>query len=159
MRISLMSNTTIDFNNNLLNNFFSKIDKRITLLAIGILALLSLAFIYKKNRTERESLNQQMNNLNEKTLTDKTLQEIQNDITNPQARTDEYLANLSAKGRTCLTIDEKVYDVTNFLKSHPGGEEILRDFVGKDASQDFADIGHSHEAKEMMKQYYIGEKV
>lgn len=33
----------------------------------------------------------------------------------------------------------------------------LRDFAGKDATNDFEDIGHSDDARETMKKYYIGD--
>lgn len=56
-----------------------------------------------------------------------------------------------------LIIDGKVYDVTAFMEEHPGGDEVLLACVGKDATADFEDIGHSDSAKEMMPQYCIGE--
>lgn len=31
-------------------------------------------------------------------------------------------------------IDNKVYDVTDFVHEHPGGEQVLLTHVGKDAS-------------------------
>jgi cytochrome b involved in lipid metabolism len=33
----------------------------------------------------------------------------------------------------------------------------LNDLVGKDATQDFEDIGHSSEATEILKRLYIGD--
>eukprot|EP00027_Filamoeba_sp_ATCC50430_P003103 CAMPEP_0168555028 /NCGR_PEP_ID=MMETSP0413-20121227/8105_1 /TAXON_ID=136452 /ORGANISM="Filamoeba nolandi, Strain NC-AS-23-1" /LENGTH=133 /DNA_ID=CAMNT_0008585829 /DNA_START=78 /DNA_END=479 /DNA_ORIENTATION=- len=53
----------------------------------------------------------------------------------------------------------KVYDVTAFLDQHPGGEEVLLDLAGKDATTDFDDVGHSDEAKGMMSKYYKGDLV
>lgn len=34
---------------------------------------------------------------------------------------------------------------------------FLRNFAGKDATNDFEDVGHSDSAREMMDKYYIGE--
>jgi len=34
---------------------------------------------------------------------------------------------------------------------------ILLLFSGKDATDDFEDVGHSESAREMMEQYYVGE--
>lgn len=34
---------------------------------------------------------------------------------------------------------------------------ILSNFAGKDATNDFEDVGHSDSAREMMEKYYIGE--
>lgn len=36
-----------------------------------------------------------------------------------------------------IVVDGKVYDVTKFAKVHPGGAGILRNFAGKDATQEF----------------------
>uniref|UniRef100_A0A8B9SV17 Cytochrome b5 type B n=1 Tax=Anas platyrhynchos TaxID=8839 RepID=A0A8B9SV17_ANAPL len=56
-----------------------------------------------------------------------------------------------------LVIHGRVYDVTRFLEEHPGGEEVLLEQAGKDATESFEDVGHSTDAREMLKQYYIGE--
>ncbi|XP_074142206.1 cytochrome b5 type B isoform X2 [Sminthopsis crassicaudata] len=40
---------------------------------------------------------------------------------------------------------------------HPGGEEVLIEQGGRDATESFEDVGHSVDAKDMLKQYYIGE--
>ncbi|OAY55416.1 cytochrome b5 [Manihot esculenta] len=56
-----------------------------------------------------------------------------------------------------LVIGGKVYDVTKFLEDHPGGDEVLLSATGKDATDDFEDVGHSTSAREMMDQYYVGE--
>lgn len=54
-------------------------------------------------------------------------------------------------------IHDKVYDITNFMDEHPGGEEILIENAGIDASENFEDVGHSSDAREMLAEYYIGE--
>jgi len=54
-------------------------------------------------------------------------------------------------------IHDKVYDVTPFLDEHPGGEEILHENAGIDATENFEDVGHSSDAREMLDDYYIGE--
>lgn len=56
-----------------------------------------------------------------------------------------------------LVIHNKVYDVTKFLEDHPGGDEVLISSTGKDASNDFDDIGHSTSAYTMMEEYYVGD--
>ncbi|XP_057453652.1 cytochrome b5 [Lotus japonicus] len=56
-----------------------------------------------------------------------------------------------------LIIDGKVYDVTPFMEDHPGGDEVLLSATGKDATNDFEDVGHSDSARDMMEKYYIGE--
>lgn len=45
----------------------------------------------------------------------------------------------------------------SLLFQHPGGEEVLLEQAGRDATESFEDVGHSIDAREMLKQYYIGE--
>ncbi|KAJ0910825.1 putative cytochrome b5-like heme/steroid binding domain, cytochrome b5, heme-binding protein [Helianthus annuus] len=56
-----------------------------------------------------------------------------------------------------LIISGKVYDVTPFLDDHPGGAEALLLATEKDATEDFETVGHSQDAKDQMKDYYVGE--
>ncbi|GAA0174980.1 oxidoreductase [Lithospermum erythrorhizon] len=56
-----------------------------------------------------------------------------------------------------LVISGKVYDVTSFLDDHPGGDDVMINATGKDATDDFEDVGHSNDAREEMKKYCIGE--
>ncbi|KAL3633332.1 hypothetical protein CASFOL_022859 [Castilleja foliolosa] len=56
-----------------------------------------------------------------------------------------------------VTIFGKVYNVTPFLDEHPGGDEILLSATGKDATAEFDDVGHSHDAWAMLEKYYVGE--
>ena len=45
------------------------------------------------------------------------------------------------------------------LTQHPGGEEILVEHGGQDATEPFEDVGHSTDARDMMKEYLIGELI
>jgi len=58
-----------------------------------------------------------------------------------------------------VILDDKIYDVTKFLDEHPGGEEVLLEQAGHDGTEAFEDVGHSSDAREMRKQYLIGELV
>ena len=40
---------------------------------------------------------------------------------------------------------------------HPGGEEIMIENAGIDSTEAFEDVGHSSDAREMLKEYLIGE--
>ena len=53
-----------------------------------------------------------------------------------------------------LAIESKVYDVTDFVTRHPGGEAILNG-CGKDATQMFEQ--HPQSAKDSLPQFYIGD--
>uniref|UniRef100_A0A8C6SSB2 Cytochrome b5 n=1 Tax=Neogobius melanostomus TaxID=47308 RepID=A0A8C6SSB2_9GOBI len=58
---------------------------------------------------------------------------------------------------TWIIINNQVYDVTKFLEEHPGGEEVLREQAGGDATESFEDVGHSTDAREMAADMIIGE--
>ncbi|CAH0726767.1 unnamed protein product, partial [Brenthis ino] len=53
-------------------------------------------------------------------------------------------------------IHDDVYDVSSFLEEHPGGEDSLLDVAGQDGTQGFEDVGHSEDARELLKKYKIG---
>ncbi|CBY24561.1 unnamed protein product [Oikopleura dioica] len=61
-------------------------------------------------------------------------------------------------GKDCwMIIHNKVYDVTKFLSEHPGGEEILLECAGVDATEGFEDVGHSADARELLTDYLLGD--
>ncbi|MEJ1270160.1 hypothetical protein NN561_000981 [Cricetulus griseus] len=56
-----------------------------------------------------------------------------------------------------MVIHGRVYNITRFLSEHPGGEEVLLEQAGADATESFEDVGHSPDAREMLKQYFTGD--
>lgn len=60
------------------------------------------------------------------------------------------------RSKCIIVINNRVYDVTKFIDEHPGGEEVLQEQHGRDASNAFEDVGHSSDAREQMKAYEIG---
>ncbi|KAJ4209664.1 hypothetical protein NW759_013311 [Fusarium solani] len=58
-----------------------------------------------------------------------------------------------------MVIRNKVYDCTSFLKKHPGGEEVLLEVAGTDATEAYDEVGHSEDADEILEQLYLGEIV
>ncbi|XP_006860268.1 PREDICTED: cytochrome b5 type B-like [Chrysochloris asiatica] len=69
----------------------------------------------------------------------------------------EEVAKRNSSKEIWLVIHGRVYDITRFLEEHPGGEEVLLEQAGADASESFEDVGHSSDAREMLKQYYVGD--
>ncbi|KAF7400972.1 hypothetical protein HZH66_006156 [Vespula vulgaris] len=69
------------------------------------------------------------------------------------------VAKYNTATNSWIIIHDKVYDVTKFLKQHPGGEEVILEHAGRDGTEPFEDIGHSSDAREMMEPYKIGELV
>lgn len=68
----------------------------------------------------------------------------------------EQCAEHTTRDSCWLAIDGKVYDVTKFLDDHPGGDDIIVEHAGTDATEPFDEIGHSTTAREMLNQYEIG---
>lgn len=56
-----------------------------------------------------------------------------------------------------MIIHGQVYNVTNYLRDHPGGADLLIDVAGKDASEEFDNAGHSEDASEIMASYRVGK--
>ena len=60
-----------------------------------------------------------------------------------------------------LMINDRIYDVTKAIGSHPGGPAILAG-CGKDATEMFFKrpdgTAHSEKAQSMLDQYYIGDR-
>nr|CAD7458704.1 unnamed protein product [Timema tahoe] len=59
---------------------------------------------------------------------------------------------------TLMIIHNSVYNVTAYLKEHPGGEEVLLEQGGKDATEAFEDVGHSLDARDLMDNYKVVRK-
>lgn len=73
-------------------------------------------------------------------------------------RRDE-VANKNNSQGAWIVIHNSIYNVTEFLNEHPGGEEVLLEQAGNDGTEAFEDVGHSTDAREMMKKFKIGEVV
>ncbi|KAK3867307.1 hypothetical protein Pcinc_027228 [Petrolisthes cinctipes] len=69
----------------------------------------------------------------------------------------EEIAKHKTRDSCWLVIHDKVYNVSKFLDEHPGGEEVLLEQSGSNGTESFEDVGHSTDAREMMKEYLIGE--
>jgi 4-hydroxysphinganine ceramide fatty acyl 2-hydroxylase len=73
--------------------------------------------------------------------------------------TEEDLAPHNYLKSCWVTRNGKVYDVTEFLADHPGGEELIIKHGGKDVGEvmkDNLEHLHSGAAYEMLEEYVIG---
>lgn len=57
-----------------------------------------------------------------------------------------------------IIIDSKVYDITEYIDIHPGGDAILNN-VGKDSSMGFRGDQHPPSVWDVIKEYYIGDLI
>ena len=49
--------------------------------------------------------------------------------------TKEEIATHNDESSTWIILNNKVYDVTNFILEHPGGEEVILSLAGHDATE------------------------
>jgi hypothetical protein len=55
-----------------------------------------------------------------------------------------------------MVLYDRVYDVSRFLREHPGGEEVMAEYLGYDGTLAFRGVGHSGDAIEMLEKFLIG---
>jgi len=63
----------------------------------------------------------------------------------------------SSKKDLYVVVHDKVYNASTFVDEHPGGEEVLLDVGGQDATEAFEDVGHSDEAREILEGLLVGK--
>uniref|UniRef100_A0A0B7JUK1 Cytochrome b5 heme-binding domain-containing protein n=1 Tax=Bionectria ochroleuca TaxID=29856 RepID=A0A0B7JUK1_BIOOC len=74
-----------------------------------------------------------------------------------QEFTRDQVASHSSKDDLYLIIRNKVYNASEFVAEHPGGEEVLLEIAGRDATEAYEDVGHSEEADEILVDLFVGE--
>ncbi|CAL1595275.1 unnamed protein product [Knipowitschia caucasica] len=79
--------------------------------------------------------------------------------TSPRVFTEREVAQHCTKDSCWVLLGTRVYDVTNFLRMHPGGDALILQRSGKDISPEMEGPPHRHSenARRWMEQYYIGE--
>ena len=57
-----------------------------------------------------------------------------------------------------MVVYDKVYEMTEYLESnkHPGGLDVILEYLGYDATLAFRGVGHSKPAMKMLEKYCIG---
>ncbi|XP_078113867.1 fatty acid 2-hydroxylase [Sander vitreus] len=79
--------------------------------------------------------------------------------TSPRFFMEREVARHCTKDSCWVLLGTRVYDVTSFLRMHPGGEALILRRSGKDVSREMEGPPHRHSenARRWMEQYYIGE--
>lgn len=77
----------------------------------------------------------------------------------PRIFSQKEVAKHCTKDSCWVLLGTRVYDVTAFLRIHPGGEALILHRSGKDISLEIDGPPHRHSenARRWMEQYYIGE--
>lgn len=147
--------------------------KLVTLTAAICLVTLSVIFFggFVQSQLKEEPQKQQQETKQETDQENKNEGEdnpaIQNTTQSPQAAqaqayTAADVAKHSDSSNCWLIINGSVYNVTNFIPQHPGGEAAIVPYCGKEASKAFATQdkpggdGHSPTADALLKDYFIG---
>lgn len=84
-----------------------------------------------------------------------------NNVSNSNNQTTYTISQVSEKNNksACWTIiEDKVYDITNYIPNHPGGEKEILQICGKDGSQLFAKPQEHKEgeASKFLAKLYLG---
>lgn len=69
----------------------------------------------------------------------------------------EELAKHNTQEDCWIAVHGLVYNMTNWLAKHPGGDEPIMDCAGLDCSRQFDEIGHSEKACGIADTYVIGK--
>ncbi len=56
-----------------------------------------------------------------------------------------------------ILVDGLVCDITEYKFEHPGGEDIMLEHAGADATESFENAGHSSNAREKMRALAVGK--
>lgn len=129
--------------------------------AIALTAVFSAGLLsYEKNKTNTTVTDQPANS-NASTVTEQQVQ-----LPNAEAGQKIVLSQTEItkhnKAKDCwLLINNKIYDVTNYINQHPGGANEILNSCGQDATLAFQTKGgrgndHSQAAYTMLAPYYIG---
>ncbi|KAN0031691.1 hypothetical protein ACTFIV_005556 [Dictyostelium citrinum] len=69
----------------------------------------------------------------------------------------EEVSKHNKKDDCWIIVNNKVYDMTEYLLYHPGGPNLLFKCAGRDATDDFEGMFHSRNAKAILERFYIGK--
>lgn len=129
------------------------INKELIFSILIVLAVFGLIFYQLKNDqkiTQKSASNKQESTINPAISSEESKKISVEEVKKHSKKEDCY-----------MIIEDKVYDLTSYIDSHPGGLIISR-FCGKDGTEAFNARGkekepHSPKARELLKKYYLGD--
>jgi cytochrome b involved in lipid metabolism len=104
-----------------------------------------------KNNTQNRDILESQNLENQKLESQKPNKKI---INNAKYKMGD-VANHNTSSDAWIVIDNNVYNITDWIPKHPGGEIILRG-IGKEATELFIAFKHSEKARKILNEYFIG---
>ncbi|MCX7955516.1 MAG: cytochrome b5 domain-containing protein [Patescibacteria group bacterium] len=125
-------------------------------LFFGVLIILIIAgIIFYQSKNDQKITQKSASNKQESTISPAISSEESKKIS------VEEVKKHSKKEDCYMIIENKVYDLTSYIDSHPGGLIIAR-FCGKDGTGAFNARGkekepHSPKARELLKKYYLAD--
>ncbi|XP_015115426.1 cytochrome b5-like [Diachasma alloeum] len=95
-------------------------------------------------------------------LGDESLNKIKNNNNNKRNDSERIISlnQLSRHDRhdDCwIAVYDRVYDCTEFIAKHPGGQDVILEYAGRDATLAFVGSGHSAEATAILQDYLVGQ--
>ena len=70
----------------------------------------------------------------------------------------EEVAKHNHRDDAWIIVESKVYDITDFVDMHPGGDTILNN-VGRDSTEGFNGPQHPINARDVLNERYIGDLI
>jgi fatty acid desaturase len=70
--------------------------------------------------------------------------------------TMKQVAEKTTSAEMWIVIDELVYDITNFISKHPGGDKVLLNMAGKDCTDAFANYHQARIYQKWLPPYLVG---
>lgn len=133
--------------------------KNLPLIIISLILVIGVSIIVFINLPEDTNTN---NNIQTNSINNNTSNPTPNDNNKPTSNSDELnqltlqdVATHNTRDDCYLVIRNNVYDVSNFIDSHPGGVQRISEQCGKEVSGLFAQI-HSNRAWDLLVDYKIG---
>ncbi|KAF9873967.1 cytochrome b5 [Colletotrichum karsti] len=68
----------------------------------------------------------------------------------------DQVAEQSTDKSGLIVIEGKVYNITDYMAKHPGGDDILAEVLGQDATEAFHEVGHSKGAQAQLEALLVG---
>lgn len=143
-------------------------NKTVTIIVLVLIVIIGIIWFLVSNQTksmetgfqDTESIQQHINEINDNFIEESSSESGQ--MQNETGITKEEVSLHGTKGDCWLVIHGQVYDVTEFIPTHPGKEAILQG-CGTDATQLFetrpmgTKTPHSDTARGFLENFYIGE--